>query len=260
MKKLFTLIMAGLLATAMIAPVSADSTKVLNGTPVVDGQMDEIYTQSAVQTLGDPFHWWDFTAGEEDMSAKAYFLWDSDYLYVLVDVDDPEVISVGAAVYEANPVNWQAEAAELWFDEGNGKWKTHAEATGLTFFVQAVNGEPTFTSEDCKYATSLTDDGYMVEYAMPVANLKAGGSISTTLQVNDLASCDAHPGTGYASGSQDANIALTFDAESVVYPEPETVAEEVVETVAAPQTFDAGVIAAVAAIVSAAGYAISKKR
>jgi len=98
----------------MIAPASAaDTTDVLNGTPVVDGQMDDIYLQSAVQTLGAPFHWWDFTPGKEDMSAKAYFLGDSDYLYVLVDVDDTEVISVGAAVYEANPINWQAEAAEL---------------------------------------------------------------------------------------------------------------------------------------------------
>ncbi|MBR5445557.1 MAG: hypothetical protein IKV57_05520, partial [Clostridia bacterium] len=193
MKKLVSLLMAGLLAVAMIAPAAADSTKVLNGTPVVDGQMDEIYLQSAEQTLGNPaFYKWDFD-GEADMSAKAYFLWDADYLYVLVDVKDNDVISIGADVYVENPINWQAEVAELWFNEGNGKWKTHAEATGLMFFVQAVDGEPTFASEDCKYATSLTADGYMVEYAMPVANLKAGGSISTTVQVNDMVTYDAHP-------------------------------------------------------------------
>ena len=51
MKKLASLLMAGLLAITMIAPVAADSTKVLNGTPVVDGQLDEIYLQSAEQTL-----------------------------------------------------------------------------------------------------------------------------------------------------------------------------------------------------------------
>ena len=253
MKKIVSLLIAGLMAAAMIVPAAADSTKVLNGTPVVDGQMDEIYLQSAEQTLGTPaFYKWGYE-GEADMSAKAYFLWDADYLYVLVDVKDNDVISIGADVYVENPINWQAEVAELWFNEGNGKWKTHAEATGLMFFVQGVDGEPTFASEDCKYATSLTADGYMVEYAMPVANLKAGGSISTTLQVNDMVTYDAHPGTGYASGSQDANIVLNFDAEAVVLP----VVEEVI---AAPQTFDAGVIAAVAAIVSAAGYALTKKR
>ncbi|MBQ8400623.1 MAG: hypothetical protein IJX14_01710 [Clostridia bacterium] len=52
---------------------------------------------------------------------------------------------------------------------------------------------------------------------------------------------------------------------SVFEPEVEETVAEVVEgaadaEAAAPQTFDAGVIAAVAAIVSAAGYAISKKR
>ena len=53
---------------------------------------------------------------------------------------------------------------------------------------------------------------------------------------------------------------LTFVfAEEVVETEAEVV-DEVVEAPAAPQTFDAGIIAAVAAIVSAAGYAVSKKR
>ncbi len=52
---------------------------------------------------------------------------------------------------------------------------------------------------------------------------------------------------------------VTLTEEVVPETEAETEAEVVVEDVAAPQTFDAGVIAAVAAIVSAAGYAISKK-
>lgn len=256
MKKLASLLMAGLLAITMIAPAAADTTKVLNGTPVVDGALDDIYLQSAEQTLGNPaFYRWSYD-GEADLAAKAYFLWDADYLYVAVVVSDNDVISVGADIYDENPTNWQAEAAELWFDEGSGKWKTHAEATGMNFRAEAVNADPTFASEDCLYAVSATDDGYIVEYAMPVANLTAGGTIMTTLQVNDLVTYDAHPGTGYASGSQDANIELTFDAEQVVLP----VVEEVVEEPAAPQTFDMGVIAAVAAVVSAAGYALTKKR
>ena len=51
--------------------------------------------------------------------------------------------------------------------------------------------------------------------------------------------------------------AVETEAEVVAPAETEA---PVVEEVAAPQTFDAGVIAAVAAIVSAAGYALSKKR
>ena len=49
------------------------------------------------------------------------------------------------------------------------------------------------------------------------------------------------------------------EAEVVETAAPETEAE-VVETPAAPQTFDFGVIAVIAAVVSAAGFAVSKKR
>jgi len=55
-------------------------------------------------------------------------------------------------------------------------------------------------------------------------------------------------------------VAMLDDAVPEVV-ETEAVVEEVVEeAVTAPQTFDAGVIAAVAAVVSAAGYVVSKKR
>ena len=66
-----------------------------------------------------------------------------------------------------------------------------------------------------------------------------------------------HLADGIAGGTKNpaAHATVTLAAAPVV----ETVAE-VVEEAAAPQTFDAGVIAAVAAIVSAAGYAVSKKR
>ncbi len=49
------------------------------------------------------------------------------------------------------------------------------------------------------------------------------------------------------------------ETEAPVAEEPETVDEPVAETTA-PQTFDFGVVAAVAAAVSAAGYALTKKR
>ncbi len=264
MKKLASLILAGLMTVAMIAPAAAaDSTDVLKGTPEIDGVLDEIYLQSASQTLGPDFYHWGGDATTADLAAQSYFLWDDDYLYVCVVVEDDDVIDIGEQVYVDDPFNWEADATELWFDEGNGKWKTHGEAHGYTFFVQGSGGEPSFTTEDTQSAMTITDTGYITEYAMPVANLEVDGSINMSMQVNDMITHDAHPGTGYASGSQSADITLTFVADEVTYPEPETeapVVEEVVEEATAPATFDAGIIAAVAAIVSAAGYAISKKR
>ncbi len=262
MKKLASLILAGLLTVAMVAPAAAaDSTEILKGTPEIDGVLDEIYTQSASQTLGNPafYAWGD--SGDADMSAVSYFLWDDSYLYVCTVVTDDDVVDVGAACYEANPTNWQADAVEAWYDEGNGIFKSHADAYGNTFFVQANPGEPTFTNDQLKSAAELTDDGYIIEYAMPFAALGDGETFNFSLQVNDISTEDH--ANGYASGVQTADITMEMVGTEVTYPEPETeapVVEEVVEEAAAPATFDAGIIAAVAAIVSAAGYAISKKR
>ncbi|MBQ3590654.1 MAG: hypothetical protein II979_01825, partial [Clostridia bacterium] len=68
--------------------------------------------------------------------------------------------------------------------------------------------------------------------------------------------------SSWFDGTTANKYTLTTDvAGHVEAPETEAeVVDTVVDTPAAPQTFDAGVIAAVAAIVSAAGYAISKKR
>ena len=64
--------------------------------------------------------------------------------------------------------------------------------------------------------------------------------------------------TGDAGKAADLFAKITLEEAIVVETEPETV-EVVEDAAAAPQTFDAGIVAAVAAIVSAAGYAISKK-
>ncbi|MBR4073954.1 MAG: hypothetical protein IKK22_00890, partial [Firmicutes bacterium] len=68
-------------------------------------------------------------------------------------------------------------------------------------------------------------------------------------------------GDGITGGPKDAyqHVNVKMEAAPVVETEAEVVEEVVEAPAAAPQTFDAGVIAAVAAIVSAAGYAIAKK-
>ena len=56
-------------------------------------------------------------------------------------------------------------------------------------------------------------------------------------------------------------IGLTDEQMAALVAVDEAVPTETTEEIAAaPQTFDAGVIAAVCAVVSAAGYALSKKR
>lgn len=75
----------------------------------------------------------------------------------------------------------------------------------------------------------------------------------TGMDDSELKSCDVYNVAMFLT----AEKAPETEAEPVVV---ETVAEAEAETVApAPQTFDAGIIAAIAAVVSAAGYAVAKK-
>ena len=103
-------------------------------------------------------------------------------------------------------------------------------------------------------AGSQIDIAYIAFYNSE-ADAKAGTNAVATVDADQLANAFASPN----------NLEAEVLTETIVLPdpEPETEAEtvaEVVEAPAAPQTFDAGIIAAVAAIVAAAGYTVSKKR
>ena len=268
MKKALSLVLAIVLVMALSVAASATvvNGKILNGTPVVDGALDEIYLQSASYTLDKD---WVYAWGDGDIAnsgdATAYFLWDSNYLYVcVVGADSTPVSTVDQG--------WDNDAAEMWFLDEDLKCKIHAAADG-NFFLGA-DGDGAVAWEkgfDASQHTAVqNDDGWVVECAFPMNDLAAGKTFGFALQVNDA--YDAEHTSGVATGSQNPDAeSLELVADAVVVAEPETEAPaaeteaEVVEaaaaetTVAAPQTFDAAIIAAVAAIVSAAGYAVSKK-
>ena len=266
MKKALSLVLAILtvMALSVAASAGAVSTEIKNGTPVLDGVLDDIYTQSASFTLDNPgFYCWGDGSVDNCGNATAYFLWDADYLYVCVVAEDSTVFSAGP------DADWQNDAAEMWFLDEDLKFKVHAAADGNFFLGADADGAVAWEKgfEGAKNAAGTTDDGWCIEVALPMNDLGAGKEFGFNLQVNDIYSTDA-AASGAASGAQTPeDFTMKLVADQVVLPEPETeapVADEVVDTAAetvveAPKTFDAGIIAAVAAIVSAAGYAISKK-
>ncbi len=268
MKKALSLVLAIVLVMALSVAASATvvNGKILNGTPVVDGALDEIYLQSASYTLDKD---WVYAWGDGDIAnsgdATAYFLWDSNYLYVcVVGADSTPVSTVDQG--------WDNDAAEMWFLDEDLKFKIHAAADGNFFLGADGDGAVAWGKgfDASQHTAVQNDDGWVVECAFPMNDLAAGKTFGFALQVND--SYDAEHTSGVATGSQNPDAeSLELVADAVVVAEPETEAPaaeteaEVVEaaaaetTVAAPQTFDAAIIAAVAAIVSAAGYAVSKK-
>ena len=251
MKKLFTLIMAGLLTAAIIAPASAaGANEILKGTPTLDGQLDDIYTQSAVYTITEDqvnYPWGGAEIQPYD-GAASYFLWDDNYLYVCTVNKDDTPMTLALA-----EKGWQNDAAEMWFTDEGLLHKIHASADGNFFLGTDADGVTAYDFEGAKSAASFTADGWCVEVALPLNDLAAGREFSYSLQVNNI--LDDQGASGFASGSQKGDYGMKCVAEEVELP-----VEEVVEEPTAPQTFDAGIVAAVAAIVSAAGYALSKKR
>ena len=157
---------------------------------------------------------------------------------------------------------WQNDAAEMWFIDEGLLHKIHAAADGNFFLGSDKDGKTPYDFSGAKSVATYTDDGWCVEVALPMNDLTVGKEFSYSLQVNN---CIDGIDAGSASGSQKADYALKCVAEEVVLPEPET-EPEVVETAVAedvavaPQTFDISVAAAIAAVVSMAGYAFSKKR
>ncbi len=105
--------------------------------------------------------------------------------------------------------------------------------------VYVVDGESMITVGEYHPTDAITDSGF------------SGVGIMN----NRIYACDHSPSDTILV-SEVLNI-----PEKVVAVETEAeVVDTAVEAGAAPATFDMGIVAAVAAIVSAAGYAISKKR
>ncbi len=269
MKKIFASVLAAaLMATMSLAASAIDFTasSALNNDIVVDGEKDLAYVSAAIPVNAE--------APAEAAVGNCYAAWDNDYLYLYLEVTDA-VVEDAAAVTGI----WSDDCAEFYINlsgtEGNITDINAAQYTyGPSFPAFAGGGlHRDNNMADCLSAYKYTDNGYNVEIAIAWGDEYApaeGEAFPFVVGINDEA--DGDPSTReyqtFTGGSAQVNAwqvadatwdSLKLSAEEYVEPEPETTPEVIEEAVAAPQTFDVGVIAAVAAIVSAAGYAVTKK-
>ncbi len=139
------------------------------------------------------------------------------------------------------------------------EWAIYVSGDGENWTAIAYGDDTFFEETDFTY--------YAAALSAPVEGVKyvyfqSEGALSGTFQMSEVVL------TGTAGEAAPATAETEATVEETTAPETEaaetTATEETVEapatTTEAPKTFDAGVIAAVAAAVSAAGYAISKKR
>ena len=133
------------------------------------------------------------------------------------------------------------------------EWAVYVSADGENWTAIAY-GDDTFL-EDVDftyYAAALSAPVEGVKYVY----FQSEGALSGCYQMSELVltgtAGEAAPATAETEAAPETEAAETTAAEETV--------EAPATTTEAPKTFDAGVIAAAAAVVSAAGYAISKKR
>ena len=270
MKKFVSVLLCSLLAVLCVAPAAASDyyATATNGTIVVDGKIDDAWATAeafTANTLKD--------GTEENITTEWKAMWDDTTMYILAVVSGDKDHFTGSSQSWGDGVEayfdvWNSDAEDYETDDGiiqlgwNKADLTNTAYMGTEAGVAAAPG---------KYAIACTEkaDGYIYEISFNLVDfakgyeMKEGNVMGLEIQVNSKNAEGDGRTSAYGWADTD-NTAWQYpyimgDLEFVPAPVVETVAEVVEETVA-PQTFDAAVIAAVAAVVSAAGYVVSKKR
>ena len=188
-------------------------------------------------------------------------LWDNDTATKFCTAEFP---TQSLAMY-ANPITVDgiimatANDNSTYNNRSPFEWAIYVSGDGENWTAIAYGDDTFFEETDFTY--------YAAALSAPVEGVKyvyfqSEGALSGTFQMSEVVL------TGTAGEAAPATAETEAPVEETMVPETEaaetTATEETVEapatTTEAPKTFDAGVIAAVAAVVSAAGYAISKKR
>ncbi len=149
---------------------------VSQGTITVDGSQDGLWAQVPAVPLT-------ITTGSPEATAQAKVLWDSQYLYLWMEVTDPALDKSAEAVHEQDSV-------EVFLDENNGKTDGY-EADDKQFRINFDN-ELSFngtkcTAENIMSSTKKTDIGYIVEAAFRWTDVtpRVGDEIGFEMQIND---------------------------------------------------------------------------
>ncbi|MBE6063769.1 MAG: hypothetical protein E7207_09530 [Clostridium butyricum] len=129
------------------------------GTPSIDGEIDEIWNKA------NSFNTDLKVEGSDSAKAKVRTLWDDNYLYVLLEVKDNNLNKDSDKEHEQDSV-------EVFIDENNARTPSYDgdDAQYRINFENKQSGGGNTNMDKFKSATKVTDDGYVVEIAIPLQN------------------------------------------------------------------------------------------
>lgn len=295
MKKVFSLVLAGLLVAGMAVSTSAafqaeeDLQNIsfdihrINATWTPDGE----WSDGEYAEVDHKTSWISAATNDEanldaakNLDFKLGMSYDDQYVYGYVQFVDAN----------GHDNAWDDEAGSMWYSGALQINFSDADEAGdqrLEYGIGLTNSGKKITNTwgdylgtgfeaaDADWTCNVDGDTVTYEFRTPFSAFsdtvkgKEGDQIGFCVVISwgneqDYIHTQLSSGcTGDPGKAADNYAKVTLGDQIVVETEPETVetvAEAAAETTTeAPKTFDAGIIAAVAAIVSAAGYAISKK-
>lgn len=149
------------------------------GTPEISEEVDDVW-----DTV-DPIEIDRYQLAWQGASGIGRVLWDEDYLYVLVEVDDSTIDTSGEEVWEQDSIEVflnETYHSESMYNEGDGQYRVNADG-------EESIGEMTSQQMSQSLVTE-TDTGYTVQLAIEwqVISPEEGEVIGFDLQINDAAS------------------------------------------------------------------------
>ena len=204
--------------------------KITLGTPVLDGDGNAVLDEDGVPT---------FTTSRDQ--AQAYIIWDDDYLYVMFDVNDPDISP-------ANNDHYTTDSTELFLDEDASCNAYDAEKDAVQLRVDVANN--VFSSNDAgagnyavvghavgyKHADGTVDDkiegatGYQTQYIIKLNSKHAPNTVmGMELQINDCYTSDVdNSGNAFTdadgnpvNGALRAGTITAYDTTNTAYENPE---------------------------------------
>lgn len=199
------------------------------GTPVIDGTIDSVWNKAPKMRINKYQMAW------QGASGIARALWDSENLYVLVQVSDNQLDKGNSEVH-------QHDSVEVFLDENNAKTSSYQEDDGqyrVNFDNETSFGGST-NATGFESATSISGTNYTVELKIPFKSITPSKrtKLGFDVQINDasngsrqsVAAWNDTTGTGYIDPSVFGvlNLAntVTIDEELVEQVEDTKAPEE----------------------------------
>lgn len=145
------------------------------GTPVIDGDIDDVWADCSIAPVNIPIMAWEGATG------AVRLLWDEAYVYVLFEVEDELLNMDSANVHEQDSI-------EIFLDQYNEKLSHYGDGAGQ--YRVNYNGDVSFgtipSEEGFSAAAKTTDTGYIIEMAILLLDTPAEGDVmGFDAQIND---------------------------------------------------------------------------